>query len=95
MDVLVPIIAIISIFLVPITGLMLILVSRFALGPLVETLSAALRDSRQPGIAGESQMQALTEQVEELTEEVRRLQTGREFDRQLMAGFEGDRPRQG
>jgi len=91
MDVLIPIIALISIFFVPITGLMLILVSRYALTPMVETLSAALRDSRQPDAASLVQMQALVEQIEELTDEVRRLQAGQEFDRQLLnAGGDGD-----
>lgn len=85
MDVLIPIIAIISIFLVPITGVMLILVSRYALKPLVETLSAALRDSRANGELGPGQLQALVEQVEDLTAEVRRLQSLQDFDRQLMA----------
>jgi hypothetical protein len=94
MDVLIPIIAIISIFFVPITGLMLILVSRFALKPMVETLSAALRDSRQPDAASLIQIQALTEQIDDLTEEVRRLQTAHDFDRQLLAsGSEEGRTR--
>ena len=84
MDVLVPIIAIISLFLVPITGLMLILVSRYALKPMVETLSAALRDSRPTDGVTPIQIQGLMDQIDELTEEVRRLQAGQEFDRRLL-----------
>ena len=84
MDILIPIIAIISIFFVPITGLMLILVSRFALKPLVETLSQALRDSRGPDTAALLQIQGLTDQVEALTDEVRTLREFNDFDRQLL-----------
>ena len=86
MDVLIPILAILSIFFVPITGVMLILVSRYALKPLVETLSQALRDSRQPDAASLIQIQALTEQVEALSDEVRRLQEFQDFDRRLLGG---------
>ena len=91
MEILIPIIAIISLFFVPITGVMLILVSRYALKPMVETLSAALRDSRQPDVASLMRIHALTDQIEELTEEVRRLQAGQEFDRLLEVGSETER----
>lgn len=84
MDVLIPIIAIISTIFIPVTGLMLILVSRFALKPLVETLSAALRESKQSEGLAPHQVRALAEQVEELTAEVRRLQSIQDFDRQLL-----------
>ena len=97
MDVLIPILAIFSIFFVPITGVMLILVSKYALKPMVETLSQALRDSRQPDAASMVQIQELMDQVETLTTEVRRLQEVQEFDRKLLAtgepsdrGGEGD-----
>ena len=83
MDILIPIIAIISLFFVPITGVMMILVSRYAVMPMVETLSAALRESRQPDAASLIQIHALADQVEDLTEELRRLQAGQEFDRKL------------
>ncbi|MBT8335191.1 MAG: hypothetical protein KJO11_01215 [Gemmatimonadetes bacterium] len=89
MDILIPIIAIISIFFVPITGLMLILVSRFALKPLVETLSQALRDSRGPDTAALLQIQGLMDQVEALTDEVRTLREFNDFDRALL-GTPGD-----
>lgn len=95
MDVLIPIIAIISTIFIPVTGLMLILVSRFALKPLVETLSAALRESKQTDGIGAPQVHALMEQVEELTAEVRRLQSAQEFDRQLLASATDRPPRDG
>ena len=84
----IPIIAIVSIFLVPITGVMLILVSRFALKPMVETLSEALRDSRQSEGISPWQFQELTEQIETLTAEVKRLQEAQEFDRELLGSGE-------
>ena len=84
MEILIPIIAIISIFFVPITGLMLILVSRYALTPMVETLSQALRESRQPDAASVLQIQSLMDQVEMLTDEVRTLRELNDFDRQLL-----------
>ena len=86
MDLLIPIIIMISIFLIPATGLMMILVSRFALKPLVETLSQALRESREPDAASLAQIHELTERLYDLTEEVRRLQEARDFDRQLLEG---------
>jgi signal transduction histidine kinase len=88
MDLLIPIIIMISIFLIPATGLMMILVSRFALKPLVETLSRALRESRQPDAASLAQIHELTERLYDLTEEVRRLQEARDFDRELLEGAE-------
>jgi signal transduction histidine kinase len=88
MDVLIPILAIFSIFFVPITGVMLILVSKYALKPMVETLSQALRDSRQPDPASLVQIQDLADQVETLTAEVRRLQEVQAFDRKLLATAE-------
>ncbi len=90
MDILIPIIAIISAVFIPVTGLMLILVSRLALKPMVETLSEALRDSRQPDPAGMLQIQELTDRVFDLTEEVRRLQEAQDFDRKLLGAAEGD-----
>lgn len=92
MDILIPIIAIISTIFIPVTGVMLILVSRFALKPMVETLSQALRDSRQPDPAGMLQIQELTDRVFDLTEEVRRLQEAQDFDRKLLGTAEGGTP---
>ncbi len=95
MDVLIPIIAIISTIFIPVTGLMLILVSRFALKPLVETLSAALRESKQHDGLSPAQVNALVEQVEDLTAEVRRLRSAQEFDRQLMTSASEPSGREG
>jgi len=84
-EVLVPLLAIFSIFFIPITGLMIILTSRYALRPLAETLAKALRESGYGGHGGSAEeMQALSDQIERLTEEVRRLQEVSEFDRRLL-----------
>ena len=76
--------AVFSLFFVPITGVMLILTSRFALKPLVETLSKAVRES---GYGSSQQLpyqiMELSEQVQALTEEVERLREAHDFDRQL------------
>ena len=85
MEVLIPIIAIISTIFIPVTGVMLILVSKYALKPLVETLSAALRESKQTAGLSPNQVNALMEQIEDLSAEVRRLQSLQDFDRQLLA----------
>lgn len=85
MDILIPIIAIISSVLIPVTGVMLILVSRYALKPLVETLSEALRESKDRSALGSTEVRALMEQVDDLTAEVRRLQALQDFDRQLLS----------
>jgi hypothetical protein len=86
MEILIPLLAIFSLFLVPIGGLMLILTTRFAFKPLVETLSKALRESGH-GRAGLEpwQIQELTDQVESLREEVRQLREAQDFDRKLLA----------
>ncbi len=47
MDVLIPLLAVFSIFFIPIASLMLILTTKFAFKPLVETLAKALRESGQ------------------------------------------------
>jgi hypothetical protein len=97
MDVLIPLLAIFSVLLVPIGGVMLILTTRFAFKPLVEALSQALNESKVGG--GRStdwQLQQLTEQVEALSEEVRRLKDAQAFDQKLLsseAGPAGDTPR--
>ncbi len=85
MEILVPIIAIISAVFIPVTGIMLILVSKYALRPLVETLSAALRESKQTAGLSPNQVNALMEQIEDLSAEVRRLRSLQDFDRQLAA----------
>ena len=84
-EVLVPLLAIFSVLLVPILGLTLIFTTRFALKPLAETLAAALRDSGWGGSpVSERQLVDLTEQVQALSDEVRRLREAQDFDRKLL-----------
>ena len=89
---LVGLLAVFSIFFIPITAGMFILTTRFALKPLVETLAKALRES---GYAHPPEllphMQELAEQVESLREEVRELKEVQDFDRKLL----GANPPQG
>lgn len=83
-EVLVPLLAIFSIFFIPITGLMIILTSRYALKPLAETLAKALRESGYGGAGSAAEIRALSDQIEALTDEVRLLKAASEFDRQLL-----------
>ena len=82
---LIGLLAVFSIFFVPITGLMIILTTRFAFKPLVETLATALRESgyaqspERPSIYVD-----LAEQLELLRGEVRQLRDAQEFDKKLM-----------
>jgi len=84
-ELIIPLFAIFCIFFIPITGIMLILTTRFALKPFVETLSGALRESKH-GSSPElvSHLQALSEQVESLGNEVQQLRDAQEFDRKLL-----------
>jgi hypothetical protein len=79
------IVAIIAVILIPMTGLTIILTTRLALKPLVETLAKVLQDS---GVASSSellsQISQLSEQVDSLTEHVQRLEEAQEFDRKLL-----------
>lgn len=85
MEALIPLLAVFSIFFIPIAGLMLILTSKYALKPLVETLAKALRESGQGATDPPSwQMQELTEQIQALTEEVRQLKEIGDFNRKLL-----------
>ncbi len=86
LEVLIPLLAIFSVIFVPVTGLMIILTSRFALKPLVETLAKALRESGYAGIGGpdHERLQLLTDQIETLTHEVRQLKEASDFDRKLL-----------
>jgi hypothetical protein len=88
-EILIPLLAVFSIFFIPITGLMLILTTRFALKPLVETLARALRESGHvpsPDLA--SHVRMLSDQVESLAEEVHQLREAQEFDRRLLESRE-------
>lgn len=94
-EVLIPLLAIFSIFFIPIAGLTFILTTRFALKPLVETLAAALRESNQGGSPELFlRIQELTDSVEALSGEVKTLKEGQEFDRKLLKavkeGADGD-----
>ena len=87
------IVAIIAIFLIPMMGLTIILTTRLAFKPLVESLSKALRESGlalSPEVLG--QIHHLSEQVESLEEQVRRLEDAQAFDRKLLE-VPGERPR--
>jgi len=85
LDVLIPLLAIFSVIFVPVTGLMIILTTRFALKPLAETLAKALKESGYGGRGtSPEELQALTEQIEALTREVRQLKDVAEFDRKLL-----------
>jgi hypothetical protein len=82
---LVGLLAVFSIFFVPITGLMLILTIRFAFKPLVETLAKALRESgRGVSFEGYPQDPEVSLQIEALREEIRALRAEQEFDRKLL-----------
>ena len=84
-EVLIPLLAVFSIFFIPIAGLMVILTTKFAFKPLVETLAKALRESGQGAQDTPNwQLQELTEQVLALTEEVRQLKEVQEFDNKLL-----------
>lgn len=83
-EVLIPLLAIFSVLLVPILGLTVILTTRFALKPLAETIAAALRESGFSSSRPSQEIGDLTEQVQTLSEEVRRLREAQEFDRRLL-----------
>ncbi len=85
MEVLIPLLAVFSIFFIPIASLMLILTTKFAFRPLVETLAKALRESGQGVQYPPQQLEELTEQVLALTEEVKRMREVQEFDKKLLS----------
>lgn len=84
LDFLVPIFGIL-IVLVPVTGMTVVLTAKFATKPIVEALTQ-LRGGQ--GYAGPTELQAqvqdLSETVEALTGEVRRLREAQAFDRKLL-----------
>ncbi len=91
---LVGLLAVFSIFFIPITAGMFILTTRFALKPLVETLAKALRESghaHPPELL--PHIQDLVDQVESLRHEVHELKEVQDFDRKLLgasASQDGD-----
>ena len=84
-EVLIPLLAIFSIFFIPITGLTFIFTSRYALKPLVETLAKAMKESNS-GSTSELQRQImqLTDAVESLSSELQTMKEVQEFDRKLL-----------
>ena len=96
-EILIPLLAIFSIFFIPIAGLTFIFTTRFALKPLVETLAKALSESGQMSNSPELllRIQDLTDTVEELGNEVRTLKEGQEFDRQLLKAPAPETPGEG
>jgi hypothetical protein len=85
-EVLIPLLAVFSIFFIPIAGLTFILTTRFALKPLVETLARALKESNHGGSPELFlRIQELTDSVETLSSEVKTLKEGQEFDRKLLS----------
>jgi hypothetical protein len=84
-EILIPILGIISVLLIPILGVTVILTTRFALKPLAETISSALRESGHSSFPGDrDQVRELSQQVQDLAEEVHRLKEAQEFDRKLL-----------
>lgn len=82
---LVGLLAVFSIFFVPITGLMLILTTRFAFKPLVETLAKALRDSGHSlSDSAAFSNQVVLEELEALRLEIRELKATQDFDKKLL-----------
>ena len=77
--------------MIPVAGLTLVLVLRLAVKPLVETLADAVRESRvdTDAVRVGGQLQALIDEVETLTHEVRELKSANDFDRKLLSEREG------
>jgi len=78
----------IGLVMIPVAGLTLTLVVRFALKPLVESLADAIRDAgvMPTRIGGREEVLQLTEQVQALTDEVERLREIGEFNKKLVSG---------
>jgi hypothetical protein len=84
-EVLVPIFGI-SLFLVPIVGVTTILTLRYGLKPFMESLVKELREAGfAPDVGPRVQIQDLTDQIDLLAVEVRRLREGRDFDQRLLS----------
>lgn len=77
----------ILIVLVPIIGITTVLTLRFGIKPFLETLAKELRGtSYDPNAGSNVQIADLSEQIELLAGEVRRLKEAQEFDSTLLAG---------
>ncbi|MCG6986779.1 MAG: hypothetical protein LJF06_01130 [Gemmatimonadetes bacterium] len=86
LEFLVPIFGIL-IVLVPITGLTVVFTSKYATKSVVEVLAQLRRGESASATTAEleARVHDLTEQVEVLSEEVRRLRAAQDFDHQLIA----------
>jgi len=83
---LVPIFGIL-IVLVPVIGITTVLTLRFGLKPFLETLAKELRGtSYDPNTGSNVQIAELSEQIELLAGEVRRLKDAQDFDNRLLEG---------
>jgi len=84
LEVLIPIFGI-MLFLVPVTGITMVLTAKFATKPIVEAITQ-LRSGQGYGTPGELQIQIqdLAEQVEVLTGELRGIKEAQAFDRKLL-----------
>jgi hypothetical protein len=91
LDFLVPIFGIL-IVLVPVIGLTTVLTLRLGLKPFLESLAKELRGtSLDPNASTNVQLADLSEQIELLAGEVRRLKETQEFDNRLLKGEEAER----
>lgn len=93
LDFLVPIFGIL-IVLVPVIGITTVLTLRYGLRPFVETLAKELRGTGLGGggTAADLQLREMSEQVEALAQEVRRLREARDFDQKLLQTREAGDP---
>jgi hypothetical protein len=84
-EILIPLLAIFSIFFIPIAGLTFVFTSKYALKPLVETPAKAMKESNS-GSTPELQQQILhlTDAVESLSGEIQTMKEVQEFDRKLL-----------
>lgn len=85
LDFLVPVFGIL-LFLVPITGLTVVFTAKYALKPLVEALTQLRlgQGTMQPSEL-EERLRDVSDQVELLSQEIRRLRDVQDFERQLQA----------
>jgi hypothetical protein len=81
---LIGLLAVFSLFFVPITGLMIILTTRFAFKPLVETLAKALKESGYAHPQEHFSHPDLAEQIESLRDDVMQLREVQDFDKKLL-----------
>ncbi len=83
LEMLIPILGIILV-MIPVAGLTFTLTLRFAGKPFVEMLAEALGGAGGVGRGDSPEIEALSDQVESLAAEVRRLGEVQRFDRELL-----------